>query len=138
MSSDFLSSTSRVQLRNQPKFISFSTAIFRGDAHLNNLRSSAYEAVMELVKNSPKDVYPTIQKTILSILAKIDAILKMEESGSHVGDHSQHNDFKSLLCATLQVNLNKSNMLNHVIFSEKRERIYFGGLQKQLFVFVGV
>lgn len=93
---------------------------------------------MELVKNSPKDVYPTIQKTILSILAKIDAILKMEESGSHVGDHIQHNDFKSLLCATLQVNLNKSNMLNHVIFSEKRERIYFGGLQKQLFVFVGV
>ena len=112
MSSDFLSSSSQVQLRNQSKFIiSFSITIFRGDAHLNNLRSSAYEAVMELVKNSPKDVYPTIQKTILAILTKIDAILKMEESGSHVGDHSQHNDFKSLLCATLQV---KFELLQYV------------------------
>lgn len=93
---------------------------------------------MELVKNSPKDVYPTIQKTILSILTKIDAILKMEESGSHVGDHSQHNDFKSLLCATLQVTLNNSRLSNHV-FSEKHNRIYFTGLQKhhlKLFVYI--
>ena len=58
---------------------------------------------MELVKNSPKDVYATIQQTILAILTKMDAILNMEKSGSHVGDHSQHNDFKSLLCAALQV-----------------------------------
>ena len=70
---------------------------------MNNLRSSAYEAVMELVKNSPKDVYPTIQKIVVAILSKMDAILKMERSGSHIGDHSQHNDFKSLLCAALQV-----------------------------------
>ena len=76
---------------------------FRGDAHLNNLRSSAYEAVMELVKNSPKDVYLVIQEIIVDILNKMQAILKIEESGNQVGDYSQHNDFKSLLCATLQV-----------------------------------
>lgn len=77
--------------------------LFRGDAHQNNLRSSAYEAVMELVKNSPKDVYTTVQSTTMAVLHKMDAILKMEAQGGHVGDHSQHNDFKSLLCAALQV-----------------------------------
>lgn len=82
----------------------FICLFLRSDAHLNNLRSSAYEAVMELVKNSPKDVYPVIGMLIMSILAKMDAITKMEKSGAQVGDHSQHNDFKSLLCAALQVN----------------------------------
>lgn len=77
--------------------------VFRQDAHLHNLRSSAYEAVMELVKNSPKDVYSTIQKTLLAILNKMTAIFEMEQSGTQFGDHSQHNDFKSLLCAALQV-----------------------------------
>lgn len=76
---------------------------FSGDAHLSNLRSSAYEAVMDLVKNSPKDVYPAITQTFGAVLEKMVAILKMEEQGKQVGDYSQHNDFKSLLCATLQV-----------------------------------
>jgi len=79
----------------------------RGDAHLNNLRSSAYEAVMELVKNSPKDTYATVQKTVMAILGKMDTILTLEESGNHLGDHSQHNDFKSLLCAGLQATVRK-------------------------------
>ena len=76
---------------------------FSGDAHLSNLRSSAYEAVMDLVKNSPKDVYQAITQTFGAVLEKMVAILKMEEQGKQVGDYSQHNDFKSLLCATLQV-----------------------------------
>lgn len=81
----------------------------RGDAGLHNLRSSAYEAVMELIKNSPKDVYETVRKTIMAILSKMEAILMVEEQGSHLGDHSQHNDFKSLLCAALQACLRKLN-----------------------------
>ncbi|XP_066915585.1 importin subunit beta-1-like [Clytia hemisphaerica] len=79
----------------------------RGDAHLSNLRSSAYEAVMDLVKNSPKDVYEAIGQTFEAILGKMVTILKMEEQGNQVGDYSQHNDFKSLLCATLQATLRK-------------------------------
>lgn len=79
----------------------------RGDAHLNNLRSSAYEAVMELVKNSPTDVYETIQQTFIAVLNKMDAILAMEQQGNQVGDYSHHNDFKSLLCAALQATLRK-------------------------------
>jgi len=79
----------------------------RPDAHLHNLRSSAYEAVMELVKNSPKDVYETIIKTVLAILNKMAAIVQMEQSGTQFGDNSQHNDFKSLLCAALQATIRK-------------------------------
>ena len=34
----------------------------RQDAATANLRSAAYEALMEMVKNSPKDCYETVQK----------------------------------------------------------------------------
>jgi len=92
------------------------------------LRSSAYEAVMDLVKNSPKDVYETIQQTFLAILNKMDAILSMEQQGSQVGDYSQHNDFKSLLCATLQVgtcDINSITILLLLSNKEKRTLLYF-------------
>ncbi|XP_047138096.1 importin subunit beta-1 isoform X1 [Hydra vulgaris] len=117
----------------------------RGDAHLNNLRSSAYEAVMELVKNSPKDVYSVIQEIVLDILNKMQAILKMEESGSHVGDYSQHNDFKSLLCATLQATIRKLKPEDaHKISAACMEALLkmlnmskVGGVQEDAFMAVG-
>ena len=40
----------------------------RPDGHQNNLRSSAYESLMEIVKNSTKDGYPMVQKTTLVIM----------------------------------------------------------------------
>ena len=67
---------------------------------------------MDLVKNSPKDVYDAIAQTFEAILDKMVTILNMEEQGNQVGDYSQHNDFKSLLCATLQVH-NQSKVLLH-------------------------
>lgn len=117
----------------------------RGDAHLNNLRSSAYEAVMELVKNSPKDVYSTIQQTLIAILTKIDSILKMEQSGGHVGDHSQHNDFKSLLCATLQATLRKLQAADILKIADScmeallkmLDMSKVGGVQEDAFMAVG-
>ncbi|XP_057303593.1 importin subunit beta-1-like [Hydractinia symbiolongicarpus] len=117
----------------------------RSDAHLNNLRSSAYEAVMELVKNSPKDVYPVIGMLIMSILAKMDAITKMEKSGGQVGDHSQHNDFKSLLCAALQATLRKlkkedtlkiaDNCMSALLEMLNMSKV--GGVQEDAFMAVG-
>jgi len=133
-----------------PKFEFIVTKIIetgdRGDAHMSNLRSSAYEAVMELVKNSPKDVYPTIQKTILAILNKIDAILKMEAAGGHVGDHSQLNDFKSLLCAALQATLRKLKTEDLLKVSDNCMKAILemlnmsnkvGGVQEDAFMAVG-
>ena len=40
----------------------------RQDANSNNLRSAAYEAVMEMLKSSPRDCYPIVQSTTITII----------------------------------------------------------------------
>ncbi len=50
----------------------------RSDGHQNNLRSAAYEALMEIVKNSAKDCYPAVQKTTLVIMERLQRVLQME------------------------------------------------------------
>ncbi|XP_058124948.1 importin subunit beta isoform X1 [Anopheles ziemanni] len=79
----------------------------RPDGGQANLRSSAYEALMEMVKNSPLDCYVSVQRTTMVILERINHVLQME---SHIASHSdrhQFNDLQSLLCASLQSVLRK-------------------------------
>lgn len=45
------------------------------------MRSSAYEALMEIVKNSAKDCYPAVQKTTLVIMERLQQVLQMEVGG---------------------------------------------------------
>ena len=75
----------------------------RPDAATANLRSAAYEALMEMVKNSPKDCYVTVQKTVMTILERLQSVLQMESRIQSQSDRTQFNDLQSLLCATLQV-----------------------------------
>ncbi|XP_073941881.1 importin subunit beta-1-like isoform X1 [Choristoneura fumiferana] len=79
----------------------------RQDAAQHNLRSAAYEALMEMVKNSPSDCYVTVQKTTMVILERLQQVLQMENHISSQADRSQFNDLQSLLCATLQSVLRK-------------------------------
>lgn len=79
----------------------------RADAAQHNLRSAAYEALMEMVKNSPTDCYVTVQKTTMVILERLQQVLQMENHISSQADRSQFNDLQSLLCATLQSVLRK-------------------------------
>jgi len=79
----------------------------RNDAHLNNLRSAAYGAVMEMIKNSPKDCYNTVLQTTKVIMDRINKLLQMESQITSSNDRSQFNDLQSLLCATLQSVLRK-------------------------------
>ena len=72
----------------------------RPDANQSNLRNAAYEAVMEMIKNSPEDCYQTVLKTTEEIMKCIQGTFTMQVSQS---DRSQFNDLQSLLCATLQV-----------------------------------
>lgn len=58
---------------------------------------------MEMVKNSPKDCYVTVQKTIMVILDRLQQVLQMESRIQSQNDRVQYNDLQSLLCATLQV-----------------------------------
>ncbi|XP_028037337.1 importin subunit beta-1 isoform X1 [Bombyx mandarina] len=79
----------------------------RQDAAQHNLRSAAYEALMEMVKNSPSDCYVTVQKTTMVILERLQQVLQMEIHVSSQADRSQFNDLQSLLCATLHSVLKK-------------------------------
>ncbi|XP_064844579.1 importin subunit beta-1-like isoform X1 [Oncorhynchus masou masou] len=79
----------------------------RPDGHQNNLRSAAYEALMEIVRNSAKDCYPAVQKTTLVIMERLQQVLQMESHIQSTSDRIQFNDLQSLLCATLQNVLRK-------------------------------
>lgn len=47
----------------------------RADGAQANLRPAAYEALMEMVKNSPKDCYVTVQKTTMVILDRLQQVI---------------------------------------------------------------
>ncbi len=79
----------------------------RQDANQNNLRSAAYEALMEMIKNSPKDCYTTVQKTTIVILGRLESVIQLENSIQNSSDRRQVFDLQSLLCATLQSVLRK-------------------------------
>lgn len=79
----------------------------RPDGAQANLRPAAYEALMEMVKNSPRDCYVTVQKTTMVILERLQQVLQMESHISTHSDRSQFNDLQSLLCGTLQSVLRK-------------------------------
>ncbi|XP_008543360.1 importin subunit beta-1 isoform X2 [Microplitis demolitor] len=74
----------------------------RPDGAQANLRSAAYEALMEMVKNSPRDCYVTVQKTTMVILERLQQVLQMETHIQNHSDRAQYHDLQSLLCATLQ------------------------------------
>jgi importin subunit beta-1 len=79
----------------------------RQDGNQNNLRSAAYEALMEMIKNSPKDCYTTVQKTTIVILGRLESVIQLESSIQSSSDRRQVFDLQSLLCATLQSVLRK-------------------------------
>ncbi|XP_025092780.1 importin subunit beta-1-like isoform X1 [Pomacea canaliculata] len=79
----------------------------RHDGNQHNLRNAAYEALMELVKNSPKDCYVIVQKTTVIIMERLERVLGMESAIQSTNDRVQFNDLQSLLCATLQSVLRK-------------------------------
>lgn len=80
----------------------------RADAGQANLRAAAYEALMELIKNSPHDCYGTVQTTTIEILRRLNHMLQMEgQMSNNAADINQFNDLQSLLCGTLQSVLRK-------------------------------
>lgn len=47
---------------------------------MSNLRIAAYETLMELIKNSPKDCYPVVQDTLVVVLNKLGDLLNKDNS----------------------------------------------------------
>ena len=63
--------------------------------------SAAYEAIMELLKSSPRDCYVIVQETTVTIIARLEELLHHRQNSNEKG--GSFNDLQSLLCATLQV-----------------------------------
>lgn len=68
---------------------------------------------MEMIKNSPRDCYDTVQQTTLVILERLRAVLALESHVNGSGDRSQYNELQSSLCATLQSVLRKGINFMH-------------------------
>lgn len=83
----------------------------RADGNQSNLRAAAYEALMEMIKNSPHDCYNTVQTTTVVILERLNQVLQMESvmtiHGADRNDRQKIQDVQSSLCATLQSVLRK-------------------------------
>ncbi|KAH8241018.1 hypothetical protein KR026_010312 [Drosophila bipectinata] len=79
----------------------------RSDGAQANLRGAAYEALMDMIKNSPLDCYLIVQRTTIVILERLNQVMQMETHISNHSDRHQFNDLQSLLCATLQSVLRK-------------------------------
>ncbi|CAH0389883.1 unnamed protein product [Bemisia tabaci] len=77
----------------------------RSDGSQSNLRSAAYEALMEMIKSSPKDCYATVQRTMIIFLERLNTVLQMSIQNKQ--NKAQYNDLESLLCASLQATLRK-------------------------------
>lgn len=58
---------------------------------------------MEMIKNSPKDCYHSVQSATMIILQRLDQLFAMEQQVQSYTDRAQFNDIQSLLCGTLQV-----------------------------------
>lgn len=78
----------------------------RPDASQNNLRSAAYEAIMELLKSSPRDCYAIVQETTVTIIARLEELLHHKQANNEKTG-GNFNDLQSLLCATLQCVIKK-------------------------------
>ncbi|CAF4090911.1 unnamed protein product [Rotaria magnacalcarata] len=79
----------------------------RPDGSQSNLRNAAYEALMEMIRHSPKDCYLTVQKTTVTVLDRLNRVISVESHASNPNDRVQLSDLQSLLCATLQSVLRK-------------------------------
>ena len=69
--------------------------LFRNDANVSNLRIAAYETLMELIKNSPKDCYPVVQSTTMIVLSKLENLLGVEDALVTAQDRAQLRDLQS-------------------------------------------
>lgn len=117
----------------------------RQDAGSNNLRSAAYEALMDMIKYSAKDCYAVVQKTTLVVLERLKQLLLMSSSISGGSDRQQLSDTCSLLCATLQSLIRKITREDALQISDSVMQymtamftIQGGGLQEDAIMTVGV
>lgn len=121
----------------------------RQDAGQANLRSAAYEALMELIKNSSTDCYPAVQKVSTVVLGRLQQILRYETQPSVINNSNEraiYSELQSLLCATLQAALRKlkpddapqiSDAIMTALLQMFNSAVKTGGVQEDALMAVG-
>lgn len=89
----------------------------RNDGSQSNLRAAAYEALMEMIKNSPNDCYKTVQTTTMVILERLNQVLQIDNMVAP-NDRQKIQDIQSSLCATLQSVLRKVKQEDASVISD--------------------
>lgn len=72
----------------------------RNDAHLNNLRCSAFECLNAWIQSAPKDCFTLIRDVLPTFLNKLEATLQMQVL--NMEDKDRQNEIQGLLCSTIQ------------------------------------
>ena len=68
----------------------------RADSSESNLRAASYEAIMEMIKNSPDDCYNCVLTTTSEIMKRIDQLLNVRDTNLSSSQRSQYADLQSL------------------------------------------
>ncbi|KAI9314920.1 armadillo-type protein [Dichotomocladium elegans] len=66
-----------------------------------NCRTSAYEAISSLVMFSANDCIPTVQKTVLTVLDRLDTSIAMESQILNADDRAEHSELQSSLLGVI-------------------------------------
>ncbi|EIW76776.1 karyopherin Kap95 [Coniophora puteana RWD-64-598 SS2] len=67
----------------------------------SNFRTSAYEAITSYVTHATNDVIPVVQNTVLTMLARMEQLLSMQNQIVGVDDRNNWNELQSNLCSVL-------------------------------------
>ncbi|XP_023245467.1 importin subunit beta-1-like isoform X2 [Copidosoma floridanum] len=71
------------------------------------LRSLAYNAMIEIIRGSPRDCYVTVRNTIMVIIERLQQVIQVEPYVQNYSDQVQCINIQVLLCNTLQSILKK-------------------------------
>eukprot|EP00123_Amoebidium_parasiticum_P012176 comp21174_c0_seq1/m.28704 comp21174_c0_seq1/g.28704 ORF comp21174_c0_seq1/g.28704 comp21174_c0_seq1/m.28704 type:complete len:622 (-) comp21174_c0_seq1:399-2264(-) len=78
----------------------------RPDANMSNLRYAAYEALNQIITNSPEDCYPVVLTATQYFVNTLTNALQMQSNGAQ-GDKLTHLELQSLLCMALQASIQR-------------------------------
>jgi hypothetical protein len=69
----------------------------------SNYRTSAYEAITSFISNSPQDTIAVVQNTSVTILARMEHLLSVQNQIVGTDDRNNWNDLQSNFCSVIIV-----------------------------------
>ncbi|KAI3383644.1 hypothetical protein SNEBB_009233 [Seison nebaliae] len=90
----------------------------RNDGNRSNLRTAAYQAIMNLLRYSPNDCYRMVKESTTIMIERLEQIMNIDVTSGNY-DINEICDIESLLCATVQMLLRRLKEEDIIKLSEK-------------------